>query len=150
MILFTLQNPKKTQVLPAAQPLTTSKKARQRYKLPEGVSYHIRAKRYVARTYTDGKVTWVGSFKTVDEASAALKLAKSPISLPNEDTLLPEAFITRIRAANYFPQRKPKAPTQEQIATLAYQFYVARGYLDGYSEQDWQNAERQLTEKGGI
>jgi hypothetical protein len=34
---------------------------------------------------------------------------------------------------------------QEEIAKLAYTYWIARGYADGYAEQDWLRAERELT-----
>ncbi len=35
-------------------------------------------------------------------------------------------------------------PTQEQIAALAYSYWVDRGYQGGSPEQDWLRAEREL------
>lgn len=54
------------------------------------------------------------------------------------------------------PQRAPLATTaeipagrstQEEIATLAYSYWIARGYADGGAEEDWLRAERELTAK---
>jgi hypothetical protein len=39
------------------------------------------------------------------------------------------------------------APNREEIAQLAYQLWVARGCPDGSADQDWLEAERQLTDK---
>jgi hypothetical protein len=36
---------------------------------------------------------------------------------------------------------------QEEIAKLAYTYWIARGYRDGHAEQDWLRAERELTVK---
>lgn len=41
-------------------------------------------------------------------------------------------------------KRTPPAPTTEQIAQRAYQLYLERGCVDGYAEQDWKQAEREL------
>jgi hypothetical protein len=38
-------------------------------------------------------------------------------------------------------------PTHEQIAARAYELYLARGSLDGYSEEDWLLAEAELRRK---
>jgi hypothetical protein len=35
--------------------------------------------------------------------------------------------------------------TQEEIAKLAYTYWIARGYGDGGAEQDWLRAEQELT-----
>jgi hypothetical protein len=35
-------------------------------------------------------------------------------------------------------------PTHEDIAARAYELYLARGSLDGYSEEDWLLAEAEL------
>ena len=35
-------------------------------------------------------------------------------------------------------------PTHEEIAARAYELYLARGSLDGYSEEDWLMAEAEL------
>lgn len=39
------------------------------------------------------------------------------------------------------------AVTREMIAKRAYELYVARGKVDGYAEQDWRQAERELLSK---
>jgi hypothetical protein len=35
-------------------------------------------------------------------------------------------------------------PTREDIAARAYELYLARGSMDGYSEEDWLLAEAEL------
>jgi hypothetical protein len=35
-------------------------------------------------------------------------------------------------------------PTREQIAARAYELYLARGGEEGFAEQDWLQAEREL------
>jgi hypothetical protein len=42
-------------------------------------------------------------------------------------------------------QPVPDAPTQEQIACLAYSYWEARGCQGGSPEEDWLRAERELT-----
>ena len=36
------------------------------------------------------------------------------------------------------------APSHEEIAQLAQRYWVERGWQDGYAEQDWLRAEREL------
>ena len=38
-------------------------------------------------------------------------------------------------------------PSHEDIAARAYELYLARGSLDGYSEEDWLLAEAELRRK---
>jgi hypothetical protein len=38
-------------------------------------------------------------------------------------------------------------PSHEEIAARAYELYLARGSLDGYSEEDWLLAEVELRRK---
>jgi hypothetical protein len=38
-------------------------------------------------------------------------------------------------------------PTHEEISARAYELYLARGSLDGYSEEDWLLAEAELRRK---
>ena len=39
---------------------------------------------------------------------------------------------------------KMRDPSHEQIAQLAQKFWAERGWQDGYAEQDWLRAEREL------
>jgi len=38
-------------------------------------------------------------------------------------------------------------PSHEDVAARAYELYLARGSLDGYSEEDWLLAEAELRRK---
>jgi hypothetical protein len=38
----------------------------------------------------------------------------------------------------------PYEPSHDEIAARAYELYLARGSLDGYSEEDWLMAEAEL------
>lgn len=42
-----------------------------------GVTYEKRTGRWCARAWVDGKMKWVGTFDTIDEASDAVALAKN-------------------------------------------------------------------------
>jgi len=37
-------------------------------------------------------------------------------------------------------------PAREEIERLAYELYLARGEVDGYAQDDWLQAERELKE----
>jgi hypothetical protein len=39
------------------------------------------------------------------------------------------------------------SPTNEEIAALAYSYWVARGHQDGCQEEDWLRAERELSQR---
>jgi len=39
-------------------------------------------------------------------------------------------------------------PSHDQIAQLAQKFWAERGWQDGYAEQDWLRAERELRVSG--
>jgi hypothetical protein len=39
------------------------------------------------------------------------------------------------------------SPTNEEIAALAYSYWVARGHQDGCPEEDWLRAERELSQR---
>ncbi|MGD0736515.1 MAG: DUF2934 domain-containing protein [Terracidiphilus sp.] len=38
----------------------------------------------------------------------------------------------------------PVMPSREQIEKLAQSYWAARGYQDGFAEQDWLRAEQEL------
>lgn len=42
---------------------------------------------------------------------------------------------------------KPREVTHEEVAKLAYSYWIARGYGQGGAEQDWLRAERELNSK---
>ncbi len=39
---------------------------------------------------------------------------------------------------------KPAMPSREEIERLAKSYWAARGYQDGFAEQDWLRAEKEL------
>ncbi|HUV69563.1 MAG TPA: DUF2934 domain-containing protein [Terracidiphilus sp.] len=42
------------------------------------------------------------------------------------------------------PAAKPAMPSREEIEKLARAYWEQRGYQDGFAEQDWLRAEREL------
>jgi putative hemolysin len=68
------------------------------------------------------------------------------IELPAETELpVTEIPATPVEAvtANY-------QPSNEEIAALAYSYWVERGYQAGNSEQDWIRAEQELKARNGM
>jgi hypothetical protein len=45
---------------------------------------------------------------------------------------------------------KTPKPSREEIEQLARTLWAERGYQDGYAEQDWLRAERELLERTKI
>jgi hypothetical protein len=41
----------------------------------------------------------------------------------------------------------PTMPSREEIEKLAQSYWAARGYKDGFAEQDWLRAEQELLKK---
>ena len=58
----------------------------------------------------------------------------------------------KVKSASQRRRRRSRSsvsvePTHEEIAARAYELYLARGSLDGYSEEDWLLAEAELRRK---
>jgi len=45
---------------------------------------------------------------------------------------------------------KPAKPSREEIEQLAKSYWVERGCQDGYEEQDWLRAEKELLKKASL
>ena len=65
--------------------------------------------------------------------TAPVTAAEAPVTQPVPSGLLQE-----------------KGLSQEQVASLAYSYWVARGYQGGSPEQDWLRAERELLAAAAI
>jgi hypothetical protein len=68
------------------------------------------------------------SAKAAAPKAAAPKAAKAKAAAPKAAKALPALAV----------------PTREDIARLAEQYWIERGWQDGYAEQDWLRAEREL------
>lgn len=51
---------------------------------------------------------------------------------------------TAPKATTVAAKVKATTPTREEIARLAQQYWVERGWQEGYAEQDWLRAEQEL------
>ena len=58
-------------------------------------------------------------------------------SKKKEQPMISHTFSTQQKMANNGPHR-------EDIERRAYELYLARGGVDGYATEDWQQAEREL------
>jgi Polyketide cyclase / dehydrase and lipid transport/Protein of unknown function (DUF2934) len=77
----------------------------------------------------------------------ALSVREVPIKLPDQTSANESAFATWAEPEP--PSFEAPRVTQEDIAARAYELYLERGQLPGYEEQDWLEAEKQLTTKSG-
>ncbi|MDE3105430.1 MAG: DUF2934 domain-containing protein [Acidobacteriota bacterium] len=71
------------------------------------------------------KTTETGAAKTVKAAAPKAKVSKKAA---------PKAKAVAL----------PRVPSHQEIARLAEQYWAERGWQDGFAEQDWLRAEREL------
>ena len=84
---------------------------------------------------------------TPEEQTESLSVGSVPIKLPDHTSPNESAFAT-------WAEPEPSSVetprvTQEEIAARAYELYLERGQIPGYEQQDWLEAEKQLTTKSG-
>jgi hypothetical protein len=84
---------------------------------------------------------------TPGKQTEALSVGSVPIKLPDHTGPNESAFATWAEPEP--PSVEAPRVTQEDIAARAYELYLERGRLSGYEEQDWLEAEKQLTTKTG-
>jgi hypothetical protein len=51
---------------------------------------------------------------------------------------------TAVKKEKVAKATKPAMPSREEIEELARKYWAARGFTDGYAEQDWLRAEQEL------
>jgi len=78
-------------------------------------------------------------------APARRKIATAPRKPRPAATTTPAA--TSTPAAMAESVTSPYSPAQEEIAALAYSYWVTRGYQGGCPEEDWFRAERELHQR---
>jgi hypothetical protein len=59
-------------------------------------------------------------------------------------TAKPRKAATPKKKSSEVAQMPNPKPTREEIEQLARNYWVQRGYQDGYAEQDWLRAEQEL------
>jgi hypothetical protein len=76
----------------------------------------------------------------VSAAAAAPARRKAATAAPRK----PRPSTTAMPAATVESVAAPYAPAPEEIAALAYSYWVTRGYQGGCPEEDWLRAEQEL------
>jgi hypothetical protein len=87
-----------------------------------------------------------GTEKNGAKALAATAGIASPGIVDSVGVVAPAVQPQPLTASALETPARPQV-TPEEIAKLAYKYWIARGYADGYAEQDWLRAERELTAK---
>jgi Polyketide cyclase / dehydrase and lipid transport/Protein of unknown function (DUF2934) len=82
--------------------------------------------------------------QTPAEQSAPVGVREFPIELPDK----PSPSEPELAKTELPPVEVPRV-TREEIASRAYELYLERGQIPGYEEEDWLEAERQLTTRSG-
>jgi hypothetical protein len=60
-------------------------------------------------------------------------------------TVKPHRIVSK--RGNGIDMAKAAGPSREEIKQLAVRFWADRGYEEGYAEQDWLQAERELLQR---
>jgi Protein of unknown function (DUF2934) len=76
-------------------------------------------------------------------AAAAAPARSRAVTAPRK----PRPAATKTPAAMVESVAAPYSPAQEEIAALAYSFWVTRGYQGGSPEEDWLRAEQELHQR---
>ncbi len=78
--------------------------------------------------------------------SAAVPARRKPTTAKRVKHTAPVAAAEPVTEAPVMQPVQPvqATPSQEQIATLAYSYWVARGHQGGSPEEDWLRAEQEL------
>ena len=71
------------------------------------------------------------------------------VSMPNTQASVPSSSSAnsareRTTAEDEARAAEQRTPTYEEIAVAAYQLYLDRGAVDGFADEDWLQAEREL------
>lgn len=82
---------------------------------------------------------------TKDTVKKTKAPAKPRATAKKKTTVDAEVVAAPVETAVAAPaERKVSQPSHDEIAALARQYWQERGWQDGYAEQDWLRAEREL------
>jgi hypothetical protein len=70
------------------------------------------------------------------ETGSVVKAAAPKAAAKTKGKVAPKSEVVDVAAS--------RMPSYEEIARLAEQYWAERGWQDGYAEQDWLRAEREL------
>jgi Protein of unknown function (DUF2934) len=106
----------------------------------------------------DNKET--GANALADEMAVKHETARAPVAGTSLEDVTPavrspDDVVGRSEqepTASQFYREGPEfvAPTHEQIALRAYELYLERGGMSGHEEEDWLEAEKQLSSRSDI
>jgi hypothetical protein len=80
-------------------------------------------------------------------APARRKAATTPRKPLPGATKAPAVTVESVPAVTFESVVTRYSPTNEEIAALAYSYWVARGHQDGCPEEDWLRAEQELNQR---
>lgn len=82
---------------------------------------------------------------TATKGTTAAKATKKTVeaAAPKPVVRKPRVSAARHKVVEASPAA-PAVNAKEEIAKIAYGYYVARGYCDGFHEEDWLRAEREF------
>ncbi|MBV8708887.1 MAG: DUF2934 domain-containing protein [Acidobacteriaceae bacterium] len=65
----------------------------------------------------------------------------------HESAFFEAAVIDPVGVVSPLENRSPRQNSREDVAELAYSYWIARGYSHGHAEEDWLRAEAELAGK---
>ena len=94
--------------------------------------------RWEGFAYPRGDAPYVGGESSEGDSGMAetVKKAKAPAK--------PRTTTAKAKTKAAVDEVRADTPTHQEIAQLAHHFWVERGWQDGFAEQDWLRAEREL------
>jgi hypothetical protein len=82
--------------------------------------------------------------ETVKKTKAPAKAKKVAATVSAGTEAAPKAAKKKAAPKSVAARVRATTPTHEEISRLAQQYWIERGWQDGYAEQDWLRAEQEL------